>query len=378
VLASPDNGIPVLRTDDARRRRLVVPILVALVVGALVVALTAAGRQDRLAGSGSTLGQPLIDRSIEAYRSAASADNPDRPGATGNDWVLDGSGLEYEPVGSMGGIMRLAEDDVAFAVSDYPLSKAALDERQVVQFPLAVGALAVAHNLDLPPGATLRLDQATLAGIYTGAITRWDDPAITALNPGTRLPSTTITAVHRSDGSGSTAALTRYLSGAPGWTAGQGALVSWKGGVAAERSSGLVQAVRQRPGSIGYVERTQAQQSGLRLAQLENAAGAFVGPTDAAMRVSVAGLDYAGRDDYVGLAPTSAERAAYPLTVPIYALVERRPVRETEARQALDFLRFVLEDSADLHERAGYLPLPGAAVGQVETYWRGHLPYAPR
>ena len=85
MLASPDNGIPVLRTDDARRRRLVVPILVALVVGALVVALTAAGRQDRLAGSGSTLGQPLIDRSIEAYRSAASADNPDRPGATGND-----------------------------------------------------------------------------------------------------------------------------------------------------------------------------------------------------------------------------------------------------------------------------------------------------
>ena len=162
MLGSADNGVPVLATPEARRRSLVLPLIIAALVAALAVLLAASGRSEALVGSGSTLAQPLIERSAGAFRNAATADNPSRPGETGSDWVLDGSGLEYEPVGSLGGIMRLSDGGAHFAVSDYPLTKEALEERKLAQFPVAVGAVAVVHTLDLPDDATLKLDAETV------------------------------------------------------------------------------------------------------------------------------------------------------------------------------------------------------------------------
>ena len=191
--------------------------------------------------------------------------------------MLDGSGIQYEPVGSLGGVMRLADPEVDFAVTDYPLSAEALTRLGAVQFPIALGAVAVVHNLDLPAGEALRLDAPTVARIYLGQITRWNDPAITALNPGIALPDLAINAVHRSDGSGSTYGFTGYLSaGSPEWAAGPGSgtEIKWPAGAGAERTGGLIDAVRGTPGSIGYVEQGQAQRAGLRIAALGNSAGA--------------------------------------------------------------------------------------------------------
>ena len=189
VLGSPDNGVPVLRSDEARRRRLVMPLFISVLVALLALGLWwNRGNDSQPVGAGSTLAAPLIERSTADYRNAMSADNPDRPAETGGDWVLDSSGgIDYEKVGSMGGIMRLSDPEVGFAVSDYPLSSKALADLQAGQFPVAAGALALVHDLDLA-GRPLRLDAATVAAIYLGTITRWDDPAIDALNPGTSLP----------------------------------------------------------------------------------------------------------------------------------------------------------------------------------------------
>lgn len=207
MLGSPDNDIPTMKTREARRRRVVMPLVVVTVLGVLAVLLSGFGRAE-LVGSGSTLAQPLIEQSAVAYRNARTADDPLQPGRTGGDWSVDGAGIDYEPVGSLGGIMRLADADTDFAISDYPLSEPALEEKRVAQFPVAISAIAVVHDLDLPAGVTLRLDAATLAAIYQGTVTRWNAAPITALNPGVALPDSPITPVHRTDGSGSTVGFT--------------------------------------------------------------------------------------------------------------------------------------------------------------------------
>lgn len=232
--------------------------LFILAVIALLVWLMLPGRgQSGITGSGSTLAQPLIQQAARDYRDAAAADNPERVKQTGRDWVLNGSGIDYEAIGSLGGILRLSDPEVDFAIADYPLTAAALSEKRVEQFPIAVGAIAIVANLDLPQGTALRLDAPTLADIFRGAVTSWQDPAITAANPGLELPDAPITSVHRTDGSGSTLGLTTWLSAhsadfrsAPG--AGQS--LTWPAGTGAERSSGMISTLQQTAGSIGYVE----------------------------------------------------------------------------------------------------------------------------
>lgn len=370
MLTSPDNGIPVLQSAEARRRRLVMPLVIALAIVALIAALLAAGSPRQLAGAGSTLAQPLVERASVDYRNAANADNPDRPAHTGRDWTMDGSGLDYEPVGSMGGIMRLSEGQVGFAVSDYPLSEQALTDLRAAQFPVALGAVAVAYNVDLPPGQGLRLDAVTLADIYLGRVTTWNDPAIARLNPGVTLPAQPIEPLYRTDGSGSAFGLTTYLSaGSAAWRSGPGtgALVRWPHGTGVSRSGGMVSALGERPGSIGFVEIGQAQRAGLRVAQLRNGAGAFTAPEPAAMRAATTGMDWSGARDYVGLATSADQPGAYPVTVAIYAVMKRGEQRET--RRTLGFFAYLLDSSDASAADLGYLPLPQEAVDSVKTYW---------
>lgn len=375
MLGSKDNGVPVLQTRDARRRRVVMPLLIAVVVGIAAVLLAFTTRSGPLVGSGSTLAQPLVEGAMGAYRDARNADNPQRPAATGGDWVLDGETLDYEPVGSLGGILRLQERGVTFAVSDYPVSADALRQSDLVQFPITVGSVAVVHNLDLDGGAPLKLDATTLADIYRGTITTWNDPAIAALNPGVTLPKTPITPVHRSDGSGSTFALTTYLAaGSPEWKSGPGAgsVVSWPGGTAAERSDGLIETVRATPGAVGYVDQGQAARAGLHAAAVGNRSGSFTTPTQEGMSAAIRGVDWSGQDDYTRGLPTSTDRAAYPLTVAVYALVHRSG-SEPDTRRALAFLAYLMQGYADKATSLGYHPLPDEAVESIHSYWANRL-----
>ncbi|MBK7723010.1 MAG: phosphate ABC transporter substrate-binding protein PstS [Austwickia sp.] len=372
MLASPDNGIPALRTDAARRRRVVMPLVVIAVVALVVLLLTAASARTDLRGSGSTLAQPLIERAAGAYRAAQTADVPEPSSLTPGPWQHgSAASIDYEPVGSLGGIMRLTRGQVDFAVSDYPLSAQALQQHSVVQFPIAVGAVAVAHNLTLPAGKALRLDASSLAGIYTGRITSWDDPALRALNPALALPRTPITAVHRREGSGSTFGFTSYLAtGGREWADGPGvgSVITWPAGRAADRSSGLIETVKSVPGAVGYVEPGQARRAGLQVAQLRNAAGTFVAPEGNTLRAALSGMDFSGAEQYARPLTAPNSPSAYPATVLVYALVPRDgDARQTRA--VLSYFAFVIDrydaDAAGL----GYLPLPAHASRAVQDYW---------
>jgi phosphate transport system substrate-binding protein len=372
MLGAPDGGVPVLRTGAARWRRVIMPVLVLLAVGVVALLLAGRGQQTEIQGAGSTLAQPLIERSVTAFRDAQAADDPTRPEATGNDWVLSGSGIDYEPVGSMGGIQRLSDPEIDFAVSDYPLSADGLKQLEVVQFPIALGAIAIVHNVDLPEGRDLRLDARTLAAIYSGAITRWNDRSISALNPGVALPDSGISVVHRSDGSGSTRGFTGYLSaGSPQWSSGPGTgtEIEWPTGTGAERTEGVIEKVRDTAGSIGYVEYGQAQRAGLDVVALANQSGAFVRPSRDAIAAAASSHDWSGEDDYVTTLATTKDKQAYPATVAIYAMVKRDPQFAQQTQRTLGYLRFLLQDFGDATTELGYVPLPKPAAEAVEKYW---------
>lgn len=373
MLGSADHGVPVLRTKQARWRRVVMPLVIAVAVAAVVLLLTAGRGQSGLIGSGSTLAQPLIQKAAGDFRNAAAADNPEERGKTGGDWVLDGSGIDYEAVGSLGGIMRLSDPEVDFAVADYPLTAAGLDEKKVNQFPVAIGAVAVVHNLKLAAGSELRLDAATLAKIYLGTITRWNDPAIAALNPGLTLPQDAVTPVHRADGSGSTLGFTRYLTdGSPEWAQSPGAdtRIDWKTKTGADGSGGMVKAVQDTAGALGYVDAGQAQRAKLNVASIANAAGDFVAPTSPSMTAAVADTDWSGKDRYAAPLTIAKSAEAYPLTVAIYAMVSDKPTSEKEREQALRFLAYLIDELDVSATELGYLPLPPEAATAVKAHWR--------
>lgn len=372
MLGPSDDGVPVLRTGAARWRRIIMPLVILVAVAAVALLLAGRGQQTAIQGAGSTLAQPLIERSAIAFRNAQSADNPTRPKETGNDWVVNGSGIEYEPVGSMGGIMRLSDPEVDFAVSDYPLSADGLKELKVAQFPIALGAIAIVHSLDMPQGKDLRLDAPTLAAVYLGQITRWNDPRIAALNPGVALPDVAVSVVHRSDGSGSTRGFTSYLSaGSPEWSAGPGTgtEIAWPTGTGAERTDGVIERVRSTKGSIGYVEFGQAQRAGLAVVALANKTGMYVAPSEKAVTAAASAHNWSGDDDYVTALAASDHREAYPATVAIYVMVKRDPKFSEQTERTLSYLRFLLRDFGGEAKDLGYVPMPPSSTQAIESYW---------
>ncbi len=376
MLGAPNDGVPVMRTGAARWRGIVMPLVVLSVIGLIAVLLAGRGQQTEIQGAGSTLAQPLIERSATAFRDAQAADDPSRPKETGNDWVLSGSGIEYEPVGSTGGIMRLSDPEVDFAVSDYPLSADGLKEHAVAQFPIALGAIAVVHSLDLPQGQELRLDAGTVAEVFLGEITRWNDPKIAALNPGVDLPNEAVSVVHRSDGSGSTRGFTGYLSaGSPQWSAGPGTgtEIEWPTGAGAERTDGVIDKVRSSAGSIGYVDYGQAERAGLDVIALANESGAYVRPNEESILAAASSHDWSGKDDYATALATAPDKQAYPATVGIYVMVKRDPKFAQQTERTMSYLRFLLQDFGDGAKDLGYVPMPGQAAGEIENYWAGAI-----
>lgn len=376
MLGAPYDGVPVMRTKAARWRSVIVPVLVLAAVGVVALLLAGRGQQTEIQGAGSTLAQPLIERSVAAFRNAQAADNPSRPEETGNDWVLNGSGIDYEPVGSTGGIMRLSDPEVDFAVSDYPLSADGLKEHAVAQFPIALGAIAVVHSLDLPDGQDLRLDAKTVAAIYLGEITRWNDPKIAALNPGVTLPDSAVAVVHRSDGSGSTRGFTGYLSeGSPQWASGPGTgtEIAWPTGTGAERTEGVIEQVRNTAGSIGYVDYGQAERAGLDVIALANESGAYVRPSAESILAAASSHDWSGKDDFTTALSTASDKRAYPATVAIYVMVKRDPKFAQQTERTMSYLRFLLQDFGDGAKDLGYVPMPGQAARDIENYWAGAI-----
>lgn len=341
------------------RLKSIVPLAAALVLAACggqqnsrnATAPTAAA--SGITGAGSTFVYPVLSAWSAAYR--------DKTGVSVN----------YQSIGSGGGIAQIEAGTVDFGASDKPLDPDELDKSGLAQFPLVIGGVVPVVHLDGVAPGTLKLTGPLLADIFAGRIKRWNDPQLAAINPGVPLPNASITVVHRSDASGTSFNWTHYLSQvSPKWKAGpgEGTSVAWPAGVGGKGNEGVAAYVGQIPNAIGYVEYAFVVQNHMTWAMVQNAAGKFVAPGIASFQAAAATADWSKARDF-DLVMTNAPGAqAYPITATTFVLMHRTPKDATRSKAALTFFRWALDHGQDQATRLDYVPLPSPLVASVEKY----------
>lgn len=300
----------------------------------------------RLEGAGATFPQPLYLEWVGAFIQEQK-----------------GIRINYQGIGSGGGIQQLTQGTVDFGASDAPMkdeeiaAAEAAGGAKVLHIPTVFGAVVLAYNLD---GVEhLRLDQETLAGILLGTISTWDDAAIAAINPGTQLPATDIQVVHRSDASGTTSIFTTYLAQISSeWSAsvGKGKDVKWPVGVGGQGNDGVAAVVQQQPGALGYVELSYALETGLSVATLKNKAGNYVEPSLESTSAAAEGVDFP--EDLRFSLSDSAAQDAYPIVGATWILAYDRMESPVKAAAFKAFLSWCLEKGATVAQELNYAPLP--------------------
>lgn len=283
-----------------------------------------------------------------------------------------GDHINYQSIGSSGGIAQIKAGTVDFGASDKPLSTEALAKYGLGQFPIVIGGIVpVVHVPGIDPGE-LVLDGPTLAQIFLGKITHWNDPAIAALNPDMKLPDERITVVHRSDGSGTTFNFTNYLSKvSPAWKSriGEGTAIDWPTGIGGKGNEGVAAYVKQIDGSIGYVEYAYALTNHIAWTDLQNAAGHVVSPDAGSFQAAASTADWSHAKDF-NLIMTNAKGAkAWPITATTWVIMYKQARHEKRANAALDFFEWSLEHGQKQAAALDYVPLPDALVKRIETYW---------
>jgi phosphate transport system substrate-binding protein len=291
-------------------------------------------------------------------------------------WAADyskqsGVKVNYQSIGSGGGIAQIKAGTVDFGASDKPLDSQELAASGLAQFPAVIGGIVPVVHVQGVDAGKLKLTGPVLADIYAGKITKWNDPALTGLNPGVALPAAAITVVHRSDGSGTTFNWTHYLSQvSPQWKAGpgEGTAVSWPTGIGGKGNEGVAAYVDQVPNSIGYVEYAYVIQNHMAWAAVQNAAGNYVAPSTATFQNAASSADWAKAQDF-NLVMTNAPGAnAYPITATTFVLVHKQPRDEARTQAAIKFFEWSFAHGQPQAEKLDYVPLPDALVTKIETY----------
>lgn len=324
-----------------------------LVGGALAFGMAAAQAAD-VTGAGATFPAPIYAKWAEAYKAAS------------------GNSVNYQGIGSGGGIKQIVGRTVDFGATDDPMKGEDLEKNGLLQFPAVIGGIvAVASLPGVQPGQ-FTLDGPVLADIYRGAITRWNDPKIGALNRSLPLPDAAITLVYRSDSSGTTAAFTDYLSQvSPSFRSdiGAGKTVNWKSGVGGKGNAGVAANVTKIAGAIGYVEYAYARQNRLTHAAMVNRDGRTVQPNDRTFAAAAAGADWASQPGFgVDLNHQHGDEA-WPMTSATYILMHRSAARPERSAEVLKFFRWALTEGRKLAVELDYVPLPAGVVRQVEASW---------
>jgi phosphate transport system substrate-binding protein len=296
-----------------------------------------------------------------------------------NKWFSDyaaktGVRINYQSIGSGGGIRQLSEATVDFGASDSPMTDAELGKAKggpVLHIPTVLGAVVATYNVPGVPQA-LKLTGPVLADIYLGRVKKWNDARIAQLNPGISLPGTDILPVRRSDGSGTTFIFTDYLSAvSPGWAQGpgKGKEVNWPVGLGAKGNEGVAGQVKQTPGAIGYVELAYAKQNRLPYASIQNAAGSFVEPSIESVTAAAAGAmaRMGPGSDYRVSVVNAPGAGAYPISSFTWVLVYERQPDATKGKQLVDFLRWALTEGEQSAAALDYAPLPQELAAQVRT-----------
>ncbi|RNF85466.1 phosphate ABC transporter substrate-binding protein PstS [Montanilutibacter psychrotolerans] len=313
---------------------------------------------DRVAaeitGAGATFIFPLISKWSGDYHQAT------------------GAKVNYQSIGSGGGIAQIKAGTVDFGSSDKPLSSEELAAAGLGQFPSAIGGVVPVVNVEGVAAGKLRLTGPLLADIFLGKVAKWNDPAIAAINPGVALPDLKINLVHRSDGSGTTFNFANYLSKvSPAWkdSVGEGTSVKWPGGVGGKGNEGVASYVQQIKGSIGYVELAYAIQNNMAYTTLQNAAGNWIEPNAASFQAAAATADWAGAKDFNLVITNAAGPQAWPITATNFILMHKQPKDAKRSADALAFFKWALEGGQPQAQELHYVPLPAELVTQVKAYW---------
>jgi phosphate transport system substrate-binding protein len=307
-----------------------------------------------ISGAGATFPYPIYAKWADAYKK------------------LTNVGLNYQSIGSGGGIKQIKAKTVTFGASDMPLKPDELKEAGLLQFPMIIGGVVPVVNIKgIAPGQLL-LDGATIAAIYMGDIAKWDDPAIKRLNPKLALPSTAIAPVYRSDGSGTNFLFTDYLSkSSPKFKSSIGAnsSVQWPSGIGAKGNEGVANMTTQTDGAIGYVEFAYAMQNKMTFAQLTNKAGKSVAPSAASFQAAAANADWSHADSYYLILTDQDGANSWPITGASFILLYKQPADPAPVLEALKFFAWAYKDGGAMADELGYVPLPASLVAQVQKTW---------
>ena len=287
-----------------------------------------------------------------------------------------GAKINYQSIGSGGGIAQIKAGTVDFGSSDKPLSSDELAQAGLAQFPSAIGGVVPVVNIDGLEAGKLRLSGALLADIFLGKVKTWNDPAVVAANPGVTLPDGKITIVHRSDGSGTTFNFSNYLSKvSPEWKSkvGEGTSVQWPDGVGGKGNEGVASYVKQIKGSIGYVELAYALQNAMPYTSLQNAAGTWVQPNAETFAAAAASADWASAKDFNLVITNAPGEQAWPITATNFMLMQKKPKDAKRNQDALAFFKWAFESGQTQANELHYVPLPAELVKQIEAYWATEL-----
>ncbi|MBR0925610.1 phosphate ABC transporter substrate-binding protein PstS [Bradyrhizobium diazoefficiens] len=329
-----------------------------IVAAGMVAASTTAALAADITGAGATFPFPIYSKWADAYKKET------------------GNGLNYQSIGSGGGIKQIQAKTVTFGASDAPLKAEQLEKDGLVQWPMVMGAIVPVVNLEGVKPGELVFDGETLANIYLGKITKWDDAAIKKLNPSAKLPSEAITVVRRSDGSGTTFNFTNYLSKASAdWKSkvGEGTAVEWPVGVGAKGNEGVSGNISQTKNSIGYVEYAYAKQNKLTYTGLVNKAGKPVQPTVEAFQAAASNADWAKAPGYYVILTDQPGEKSWPITAATFILMHKSATDKAASQEAIKFFRWAFKNGGKAAEELDYIPMPDSVVQLIEKTWAAEI-----
>jgi phosphate transport system substrate-binding protein len=311
-----------------------------------------------ITGAGSTFIYPVLSKWADAYKKET------------------GSGVNYQSIGSGAGIKQIQAKTVTFGATDAPLKPDQLEKDGLAQWPMIMGAIVPVVNIEGVKPGDMVLDGQTLADIFQGKITKWDDAAIKKLNPNVKLPSAAISVVHRADGSGTTFNFTDYLSKVSAdWKSkvGEGTAVEWPTGVGAKGNEGVSGNVGQTKDSIGYVEYAYAKQNKLTYTKLVNKAGKTVDPTNDAFQAAASNADWTHAPGYYLILTDQPGDKSWPIVASTFILMHKDATDKAASQEALKFFKYSFDKGGKMAEDLDYIPMPDSVVKQVEKTWASDI-----
>lgn len=332
--------------------------LVLAIAATSALAYASISSATNITGAGATFPYPVYAKWADAYKTQT------------------GVGMNYQSIGSGGGIKQITAKTVDFGASDKPLTVDELNKAGLIQFPTVIGGVVPVINVNGIESGKLKLSGSVLADIYLGKITKWNDPAITAMNKELKLPDNLITVVHRSDGSGTSFIFTNYLSKvSPEWksSVGEGSAVSWKAGTGGKGNEGVASYVQRIKGAVGYVEYAYALQNKMNTVQMKNRDGQFVAPSEASFKAAAAGADWAKAPGFYEILTEEAGKESWPISGATFVLLQKTQDKPEVGKEVLKFFDWAYANGGKMASDLDYITLPESVIKLIKASWKAQL-----